>query len=190
MVYTWSCRLDEGVRSLRRAPLLVTLVILVVGVACGQTEGASAPKSSPAAPSPAGPVLPKGDRLLGFDLNEASDGDFDRAFRLAQDAGMQRVGFSPTWAMIETGPQTYDSTWLDIAAAYYPAHGVTIDLTVMVVNANRKEFPADLMGLAFDDPLVIQRFQELLDFIFARLPVSTLGSRMMARPLETASMPV
>lgn len=130
--------------------------------------------------------LPRGNRLIGFDVNTASDGDFERAFQLALGAGMQRVAFSPTWAMLEPEPQAFDSSLLDIAAAYYPARDVKIELTLMVVNANRKEFPADLMERPFDAPVVLERFKKLLDFVFTRLPVQSLGSLNIGSELDTS----
>jgi len=168
--------------STRRTILLGAL--LIAAAACTQLRASEAPTSTTPVAIPTGAVSPRGDRQLGFDLNEASDGDFDRAFQLARDAGMERVAFSPSWSMIETGPEEYDSAWLDIAAAYYPAREVTIDLTIMVINANRKEFPADLMERTFDDPLVIDRFERLLEFVFAHLPVSTLGSLNIGSELD------
>lgn len=87
-----------------RRRILIGALVMAAG-ACTPPRGFDSATDVTAVPVPHSTFSPRGDRLLGFDLNEASDGDFDRAFQLARRAGMERVGFSPTWSMIETGPE-------------------------------------------------------------------------------------
>ena len=117
-----------------------------------------------------GPVpVPKGSRMIGFDVRAAQDGDYDAAMDLAQTAGMEVVGIFLQWDMLETSPGVYDPTLLTIIDSYYPARGVSLDLTLAVINANVKVLPTDLMGRSFDDPVMIDRFRLLLDFVLDRI---------------------
>jgi hypothetical protein len=108
-------------------------------------------------------------------VNPARDGDYDAAFQLAKQVGMEHVGLFLQWSTLETAPGVYDDTLLDIASAYYPSQGLKLDLTLAVVNTTRKEFPADLADKAFDDPIVIERFKKLLDHIFSKTEAIELG---------------
>lgn len=152
--------------------LLFLLALTLTTLACGGT----APTQIPLLSTPTtAPVSPKGIRLLGIDVNPATDGDYDAAFQLAKQTGMEHVGLFLQWSTLETAPGVYDDTLLDIASAYYPGQGITLDLTLAVVNTTRKEFPADLMDRPFDDPVVIERFKRFLDHVFARTTAIELG---------------
>lgn len=150
---------------------LFALAILVL--ACGGTQPTDTP---PPTPLTTAPPVPKGNRILSIDVNPAKDGDYESAFRTARQTGMEQTGLFLVWTVLETAPGVYDSLLLDIASAYYPARGVKIDLTLAVVNTTRREFPADLADKAFDDPLVIERFKKLLDFVFSKTEALELGS--------------
>lgn len=145
---------------------------MLTALACGET----APTQTPLLSTPTtAPASPKGNRLLGIDVNPANDGNYDAAFQLAKQAGMEHVGLFLQWSTLETAPGVYDDTWLDIASAYYPSQGIKLDLTLVVINTTRKEFPADLMDKPFDDPVVIERFKQLIDHVFAKTASIELG---------------
>ncbi len=155
-----------------RRILLSLLALTLTTLACGQTASTQTPP--PSTPITA-PASPKGNRLLGIDVNPAADGDFNAAFQLAKQAGMEHVGLFLQWSVLETAPGVYNDTLLDIASAYYPSQGIKLDLTFAIVNTTRKEFPADLADKPFDDPAVIERFKKLLDHVFAKTSTIELG---------------
>ncbi|MHC4490755.1 MAG: hypothetical protein ACYTDU_03930 [Planctomycetota bacterium] len=134
------------------------LLLLLTLAACGGGDGA--------------PVVT---RALGLHVGEAEDGDFDAAMDLAQSAGVSVAHLSFNWTDIETSPQVYGNAFLGVANVYYPARGVTLHLTLRPINTVRAEVPSDLAGRAWDDPQMIARFNQLLDFIFAQIGDVDLG---------------
>jgi hypothetical protein len=114
-------------------------------------------------------------RPLGLHVGEAQGEDFDAAMDLAQDNGVSVVHLSLNWNDIETAPQVYDNALLGIANLYFPARGLTVHLTLRPINTVRVEVPSDLAGLAWDDPQMIARFNQMLDYVFAQLPAVDLG---------------
>jgi hypothetical protein len=53
---------------------------------------------------------------------------------------------------------------------YYPANNLSIELNIPVLNTVVKDVPSDLADVDFDDPVMIERFEILLDSIFDHLP--------------------
>ncbi len=145
--------------------VLFLLTLAMVTLACGETSSFETPLQTAL---PVASPTPKGNRILSIDVNPARDGDYETAFQAAQSAGIEQVGLFLAWPVLETAPGVYDGTLLDIATAYYPTKGVKLDLTLAVVNTTRRELPADLANKSFDDPIVIERFKELLDFVFSK----------------------
>ncbi len=139
--------------------VLVLVVLLVV--VCGLAAGA---------------VVPKGARVLGVDVGMAEKGDFGAAFALAKKAGVEDVGLSLDWPDLETSPGKYDLKWIEIANAYYPAAGVSVTLTIRPLHTNRSRLPADLEGRRLDDPVVIDRFNQLLAHVFQASPKMKISS--------------
>lgn len=119
-----------------------------------------------------GRVLPSGDRALGIDITTPVDGDFVAALMTAADVGATVNGLHLNWTDIETSPGVYDPAidYLAIANAFYPPRGTSIALTIAPIDTNRVHVPADLAGLPFDDPLVIHRFNLMLDWALPRVP--------------------
>ncbi len=115
----------------------------------------------------------KGDRLLGIGINEGSIG-FDKAFPIAQTAGVQFVELPQQWDEIEPKPGQFSTPFLDIANAYYPAVNIRLVVSLNPIDTNSLRMPADLQGKPFDDPQVINRFTKAIDYVLERLPKTTL----------------
>jgi hypothetical protein len=124
----------------------------------------------------ADPPLPKKSRQLAIDVTEMRGGNYDDAFKIAKAAGIDRIGLFLSWNVLEPSPQKFDGTLLDIAAAYYPAHEIKIDLTLTVINTNHLDTPSDLLNRSFSDPVVIDRFKKLINFVFTKLKPEQLAS--------------
>jgi hypothetical protein len=124
----------------------------------------------------ADPPLPKNSRQLAIDVTEMRNGNYDDAFTIAKDVGIDRIGLFLSWNVLEPSPQKFDGTLLDIAAAYYPAHHVKIDLTLAVVNTNHLDTPSDLLNRSFSDPVVMDRFKKLINFVFTKMKPDQLAS--------------
>ena len=128
--------------------------------------------------------VPIGARTLGLSVGPAKDGDYDRAFAAAQAAGVQSVTLSLDWSRLEPTLGRYDTALLSIADEFYPPQHTRVDLVLRPINTNRLEIPADLQDKAFDDPLVIARFERLLDEIFAHIPHLSLNSLTIGNEVD------
>jgi hypothetical protein len=65
---------------------------------------------------------------------------------------------------------------MDIANYYYPLHNMPVDLTITPIHTNNLEVPSDLTTVAFNSPIMINRFKALLDSIKAHTPNLVLSS--------------
>lgn len=119
------------------------------------------------------PVQPKGERLLGFGINEGSIG-FEKAFASAREAGLEFVELPTHWDDIEPKPEEYTNQWLDVADAYYPGVGTRMVISLNPIDTNRLRVPHDLRDKPLDDPEVIRRFQKAADYVLDRLPNTKL----------------
>jgi len=150
----------------------LTLVAMSAGaLACGAPAKPSA-TSVEVLPQPETTDVPRGDRMLGIDVSEAEGEDYDQAFQLARQAGMQFTSLSVAWDDLEPRPGEYAPApnFLAIANLYYPAQHVPLALTITPIDTNRTRLSADQQGRAFDDPEVIQRFERMLDYVFTQIP--------------------
>ena len=161
-------------RGIRHRTLAVGLTLVAMSasaLACGAPANPAA-TSAEVLPQPETTAVPRGDRMLGIDVSEAEGEDYDQAFQLAREAGMQFTSLSVAWDDLEPRPGEFapDPDWLAIANLYYPAQHVPLALTITQIDTNRTRLPADLQGRAFDDPEVIQRFERLLEKVFTQIP--------------------
>ncbi len=154
---------------------LITIIFSVLLIAnCGGGSGGSNPDT----------IAQKGNRILSIDVTVAGDADYDGAFTTATSAGMQVTSLPLNWGDLETAPGIYDNTLLAIADAYYPPKGVAISLSLRTINTNQKEVPADLANTNFDDPVMISRFKQFLDFVFTQIPNLTLNSLSIGNEID------
>ncbi|BDI34294.1 hypothetical protein CCAX7_63450 [Capsulimonas corticalis] len=119
---------------------------------------------------------PKGNRLLGMDVQAARDGGYDTAFQIAKKAGAQVVSVSINWDDIESEPGQYHNASLQAANAYYPAQHVRVSLCIRPLDTNGPHMPADLRGQPMDSDVVEERFGKMMDYVFAQIPDVPLAS--------------
>lgn len=121
-------------------------------------------------PSDSTAVVPRGQRVLGISISDRADGDFNDAFEEARAAGMQATSLSLAWDDLEVAPGVYDPEidFLDIAAGYYPARETRLLLAINPIDTNNRRVPEYLDGLEWDDPAVVQAFEDLLDWALPR----------------------
>lgn len=102
--------------------------------------------------------------------------NYDSSFVIGQNLGMSEVGLFINWTMLETAPNTFNFSILDIANSYYPAHSMPLDINLNPINTNRLEVPSDLNSIAFDNPIFINRYKILLDSVKVHIPNVTISS--------------
>lgn len=122
--------------------------------------------------------LQKVDRILSIDITMAQDNDYNSAFALAKDAGIQATSLSLSWADFETSANTFEpeTNWLKIANDYYPAQNTQISLMLGFIDTNNLRLPHDLQNRDFDDPELINRFKAFVDYVFLQIPNLELNS--------------
>lgn len=108
-------------------------------------------------------------RSLGMAITASQDGDYESAAMLARAAGVTRTPITYAWGALEPAPGEYDDSNLALAALFFPAMGLAIDVAITPIASNRLVMPADLAGRALDDPEVIQRYRALIDHVMTVL---------------------
>ncbi len=148
------------------AILIIILVIVIVGI----LKPKSTVNNSPYIPSEN--PIPKGDRILGIQVNTAEDNNYDKAFNIAKSAGIQSVALSLNWKDIEISPGEYklEPNFLAIANQYYPPQKVKIDLIIRSIDTNGSQVPNYLKNIPFDNPIVAEKFNKLMDYVFSQIP--------------------
>jgi hypothetical protein len=131
-----------------------------------------------------GVVEQRGARSFGLAVGAAEDGDYDGAFGKAVAIGMNVTSLSLGWDEIETSPGVFDNPFLAIAESYYPPSGTGIVLALTPIDTNVLRVPADLVGLPFDDPAVITRFDDMLDWVFTQIPTLELPALSIGNEVD------
>jgi hypothetical protein len=148
---------------------------MLINVSC--SSGRNSSVSTPTVPPL---VIQKGSRELAVDVSMASDNDYNKAFQLAEEVGIERIGLFQNWDTLEPSQRNYSGRWLSIADDYYPAKNVSLDLTVAVIHTNHSTVPEDIRNKTLDDPQVIGRFKSLLDFVFSQMPDTRFSSLVIS----------
>ncbi len=124
--------------------------------------------------------LLKGERILSWHVDMSENGNYDSAMAYARAACLESVPLFLTWRSIEDSAGVFNSSFisqtLDIANFYFPLFGIPVELQLAPINTIKREVPADLRNLPFDDPRMISRFKTLLDTVFMHLPDLRLSS--------------
>ncbi|MEZ4505760.1 MAG: hypothetical protein R2848_07795 [Thermomicrobiales bacterium] len=108
-------------------------------------------------------------RSLGMVLTTAQNGDSEYTAMLAHAAGVTRAPITYAWGALEPEPGEYDDGNLALAALFFPAMGMSIDVAITPVAGSRLVMPDDLAGRSFDDPEVIKRYLDLIEHVMAVL---------------------
>jgi len=132
-------------------------------IACAQ--GVSSPQ-----------VKPRGDRVLSISVTEAADGDYEKAFKTALQAGMQATTLSLQWDEVEKTRGDYASPWPKIADLFYSAYHVRLDLMFNAIDTNNLRVPKHLAGKSFDSPEVLDAYCQALEWVLQQMPHVQLGS--------------
>ncbi len=102
-------------------------------------------------------------------LTAAQTGNSESAAILAHAAGVTRAPITYAWGALEPVPEEYDDSNLALAALFFPAMGMSIDIAITPIASNRLVMPRDLLDRSFDDTEVIQRYLELIDHVMGVL---------------------
>ncbi len=110
--------------------------------------------------------------------------DFDSCFHLGQISGMNEYQFSLDWSTLEPTAGTFDFTYIDVANYYFPLYNMPVNLVLAPISTNVNELPADLTAVAFNDTVMINRFNALLDSIHVHAPALTISSLVIGNEID------
>ena len=130
------------------------------------------------------PASPSNHRALSIDVGADQSGDYTAAFEMALHAGMSEIGLTFYWNGIETAPGVYNNSNFATANAYYPAYGMPVRFMISPIQTNSKVVPADLASLPFNDPLVIQRFNAMLDWVATQIPAVNVAAIILGNEYD------
>jgi hypothetical protein len=104
--------------------------------------------------------------------------NYESEYMAIRGMGVSGVQTAAPWASLNPNGTTYDLTPLTnpfFGLTRLTAMGYTvIYLNIPIIAIHERSMPADIMGLPFDDALVIQRFHALLDAIHSSLPAEVM----------------
>jgi hypothetical protein len=139
-------------------------------------------------PDSPGEVTAKGDRLLGIQISERADHDFEAGFQEAQSAGIDFITLTQQWDDIETSPGVYyngeTNHILKIANDYYSFYGVKVALIINPIDTVKLDIPSDLEGTPLNNSQVITRYNNLADWIFSQIPNLNLISFSIGNEID------
>lgn len=116
-------------------------------------------------------------RTLSIAVTLAEDGDFIQAMLAARQAGARATTLSIFWdeAMV-AGHYAPKVDWLVTARSFYPTIWMKLALVLPVIDTVADRRPADLQGLAWDDPAVLAAFEVYATAVITRLKGGELAS--------------
>ncbi|MFT4986827.1 MAG: hypothetical protein ACI81Y_001832 [Glaciecola sp.] len=117
--------------------------------------------------------VPKGDRLLSYQVSSSESQTYDEAFQFAIAHCMDMNHLQYLWGNYETSAGVFDPEnmqFLDITNIYYPAYNMPLELNIGTMNTTVNAIPSDLLNMAYDDPMMIERFKAFLDTVFDHIP--------------------
>ena len=124
-----------------------------------------------------GEVIQKGDRMIGLDLLDLTKTNtFDDNIAHAKELGIEFIALHLTWSSIETAKATYRDPFnaLELLGKVAKANDMKFSLTIRPIDLTGKTVPTDLEGVKFNDTKMIDRFNNLLDFIFEKVSPDVL----------------
>jgi hypothetical protein len=148
-------------------------------------------------PSPGSLSILRGNRNLGIDLLDITPASsFVNNIAEAKAAGANYMILSLGWNQIEpTTPNncTTAGTYTDPSGALatfnslLPANNLKLSLSILPISTSINLMPSNLSATAFDNALVICRFQKMLTFVFAQIPNLTLSSIQFGNEIDAYS---
>jgi len=145
---------------------LVTIVsLLLYGCGGGDTgPGATTPE--------------QGARILGMDVKEIPSVTYAMAYDQAMSIGVREVSVALNWSLLEPSVGSYDNTLPGIIETYYPLQIGDLTLVLRPLDTPGPSLPAELVGLAYDDPTVIAAFENFLTNLHAQLPTLNASGKL------------
>ncbi|MBZ0166359.1 MAG: hypothetical protein K8I00_06085 [Candidatus Omnitrophica bacterium] len=132
--------------------------------------------------------LARANRILAIAVNETENITYDQALESVSATGLTAVSLPYSWEDLERRPGVYapEPNFLAIANVYYVGTGLRLSLGVNPIDTNKIRLPSDLKGKAWDDPLVIDRYKRLLDYVFLQITSLELTSLTIGNEIDAS----
>jgi hypothetical protein len=116
------------------------------------------------------PLLAQGSHagfIIGFNISNppATETSIQARWEEALGVGLSIARVQASWDDLEPQAGEYDTQSLEEALQTYSSQGLQILLSITAYDSEGPEQPADIDDLLFDDPILISRFNALMDEI-------------------------
>jgi hypothetical protein len=128
--------------------------------------------------------IAKGARHLGVHITPAQNQDYPAAFAQARTAGIDCVPFTMQWSALEVSGTFDPQGLLNDLNGFYGRQPISLSLCLSPIFANRRDLPTDLMQMAFDDSVMIHRFERLLDTVHAHLSSTNISYLLIGNEVD------
>ncbi|MGB8813329.1 MAG: hypothetical protein WCC57_09090 [Paracoccaceae bacterium] len=116
------------------------------------------------------PAPVRAEQTLSVAVTMAQDRDFIQAMLAAQKIGAQATTLSLFWdeTMVD-GHYAPARDWSTVANSFYPTIRVKLSLVLSVIDTVVDRRPAELRGLAWDDPALLTAFEAYATAVISRM---------------------
>jgi len=113
---------------------------------------------------------PQGDRLFGINISESKNG-FGPSYEIVKEAGIDIVELNIPWNAFEPEAGVYtDPSGLLQAIAVYGNDGISVSLSIAVINTVAWEVPPYLENVSPDTEQFISAFIDMLTWVMGKVP--------------------
>ncbi len=120
----------------------------------------------------------QGTRILGLDIKEVPSVTYSVAYDQAMALGVREVSVSLDWSLLEPSVGSYDNTLSATIDTFYPMQTGDLTLVLRPLDTPGPSVPTELAGLAYDDPAVIEAFENFLANLHAQLPTLNASGKL------------
>lgn len=109
--------------------------------------------------------------IVGFNPSNpvATTDSIEARWQEALDTGMTVGRLQIDWTELETAPNVYDKSALENRLAEYNNQNLQTYLLISAYDSEGPVVPSDLEGRSFDDPILINRFNNLMNWVIPML---------------------
>ncbi|MBI5709525.1 MAG: hypothetical protein HZC42_04360 [Candidatus Eisenbacteria bacterium] len=104
---------------------------------------------------------------LGLAPNPAPGESLNAVLLTLRSTGVNLFYQYTPWDSFETAPGVYRTSLLSQLVSGVRSLGGATYVNLVIVDTNRRRLPADIAGLAFDDPALVSRLDRLVDSVLA-----------------------
>lgn len=145
---------------------LISIFFIFILSACSNGD-----KNNSSVIYPLAEAIPaQGTRILGLDIKETPSVTYASAYEQAVNIGVREVSLSLNWKLLEPDIGNYDNTLAALIDSFYPLQTADFTLVLRPLDTPGPSLPSGLSGQTYDDPDVINAFENFLSNLHAQMP--------------------